>query len=353
MSANDIPSRLRTKDAFHHIDMGFLNRRLALRALPSPLSDLYIQRAEVGSDHLTQLRNNHLLVTMLEDACEELGVPSLLEVLNDNLPRSMFRSTEKLTPCPDIYTANRVEHEIVIPFDYEKPVIIAYHTSHLVSDTGTMTLADGAHKGYVESIIGVLHNEENRYRVEPIVIGAPWFDHPRNGESSSDLMWFGQDFGEILPEDIAEFSKMSEVEVSSTSEWQEIMSKLPEEEVKKAIAALLNDTTKKDWGGESDDHFTANATLGGRRRTAAFLLKGPTNFREMTLEMCGKRADQIYRLSKTSAEILIVQHSHQIGDAVRATLRALSIQPGGKSRKYCLIDGMSTYRLLKAYGNLF
>ena len=72
----------------------------------------------------------------------------------------------------------------------------------------------------------------------------------------------------------------------------------------------------------------------------------------MTLEMCGKRADQIYRLSKTSAEILIVQHSHQIGDAVRATLRALSIQPGGKSRKYCLIDGMSTYRILKAYGRL-
>ena len=78
MSANDIPSRLRTTDAFHHIDMGFLNRRLALRALPAPLSDLYIERAEVGSDHLTQLRNDHLLVTMLEDACRELGVPSLL-----------------------------------------------------------------------------------------------------------------------------------------------------------------------------------------------------------------------------------------------------------------------------------
>ena len=159
----------------------------------------------------------------------------------------MFRSTEKLTPCPDVYTAKRVEHEIVLPFEYDKPVIIAYHPRHLVSDTGTMTLADGADKGYVESIIGVLHNEESCYRVEPIVIGAPWFDRPRNGEASAGLMWFGQDFGEILPEDIAEFSKMSEVEVSITSEWQETMSKLPEEEVKKALAALLNDTTKKDW----------------------------------------------------------------------------------------------------------
>ena len=352
MSAKEIPDSMRINDAFHHIDMGFLNRRLALRALPPTMAELFNQQAKVGSDHFTQLGNDHLLVTMLEDVYEELGAPTLLEVLENDKPKAVFRSTEKLASCPEIYKAERVEHEVLIPIKFKKPVVISYHTSHLVSDTGKMTLARGSEEGYVQSIIGILHNEDTSFRIEPIVIGAPWFDHPRNGENSSQLMWLGQDFGEILPEDIDEFSKMREVEVANTNEWQDTMSNIPETEVKKAIAELLNDTTKKDWGGESDDHFTANATVSGRRRTAAFLLKGPTNFREMTLEMCGKRADQIYRLAKTSAEILIVQHSHQIGDTVRATLRAFAIQPGGSSRKYCLIDGLSTYRILKAYNKV-
>jgi hypothetical protein len=59
----------------------------------------------------------------------------------------------------------------------------------------------------------------------------------------------------------------------------------------------------------------------------------------MTLEMYGKRADQIYRLAKTSAEVLVVQHAHLVGDAVRGTLSALTIVPGGKSKKYCVMDG--------------
>jgi len=352
MSADQIPENLRTSDAFHHIDMGFLNRRMALRALPKTIADTYNQKAAIGEDHFTQLRNDHLLVTMLEDVCEHMEIPTLLEALENNQPKTMFRSTEKLASCPEIYDDPRVEHEVKVPFDFGKPIIISYHTSHLVSDTGRMTLAEGSSEGYVQSIIGLLHNENSVFRVEPIVIGAPWFEHPRNGDDSAELMWYGQDFGEILPEDIDEFAKMGDVKVNSVEEWQEVMSQLPEAEVKKAIAELLNDATKKDWGGESDDHFTANATVSGKRRTAAFLLKGPTNFREMTLEMCGKRADQIYRIAKTSAEILVVQHSHQIGDAVRGTLRALSIQPGGRTRKYCLMDGICTYRLLKAYGKL-
>ena len=93
MSVDDISGNLRTKDAFHHIDMGFLNQRLALRALPPPIADHYRQQAEVGSDHMTQLRNEHLLVTMLEDSCETLGVPTLLEALDKGEPRLMFRST--------------------------------------------------------------------------------------------------------------------------------------------------------------------------------------------------------------------------------------------------------------------
>ena len=68
----------------------------------------------------------------------------------------------------------------------------------------------------------------------------------------------------------------------------------------------------------------------------------------MTPAMCGKNADQIYRLVRVRADIYVVQHSHLIGTAVRETLKAMVVQPG-RSGKFCLMDGQATYRLLKAY----
>ena len=75
---------------------------------------------------------------------------------------------------------------------------------------------------------------------------------------------------------------------TSADEWMSMMRSIPEEQIKQAITNLLSEPTKKDWGGESDDHFSANVTVRGRRRTAAFLLKGPSRFADMTLDMCGK-----------------------------------------------------------------
>jgi hypothetical protein len=111
---------------------------------------------------------------------------------------------------------------------------------------------------------------------------------------------------------------------------------------------LLKEPTKKDWGGEENDHFSASITIADRRHTAAFLLKGPANFQQMTPAMCGKNGDQIYRLTKVGADISVVQHAHLIGPAVRETLRSMVVAPG-RSRKFCVMDGQATYRLLKAY----
>src|SRR5262249_2088759 len=130
-----------------------------------------------------------------------------------------------------------------------------------------------------------------------------------------------------------------------------VMRKQSEVEVKNAFANLLAETPKKDWGGETNDHLSANVSIGGKRKTAAFLFKGPASFREMTLDMCGKRADQIYRLVNSGGDISVVQHCHQIGEAVRATLRSMVFYPG-RPRKYCLIDGQATFRILKAYSLL-
>jgi hypothetical protein len=351
MTIDRLPSALRAMDAFHHIDMGFLNRRLCLTALPAEVREAFHQKAKTETDHFSQLSNDHLLVTMLLDVYQQLGSPTLLEALSRAQPSIVFRSTEQLSACPGVYDAERVQHDVKVDIDFGKPVTIAYHTEHIVSSTGRMTLSEGYEKGYVQSIVGILHNRGDSFEIEPIVMGAPWFDHPRNGAASSTLMWHGRDFGELLPEDIEQFSRMKEVRVGDAAEWMNVMSTLPERRIKEAFAHLLSEPTKKDWGGEANDHFSSNVGVDGRRFTAAFLLKGPAQFREMTLDMCGARADQIFRLVQSEADLSIVQHAHLVGTVVRETLRRMVVQPGGR-RKYCVIDGQATYRILKAYNLL-
>jgi hypothetical protein len=349
MSADEIPEKYRLADFFSHIDMGFLNRRLAISAL-GPIRDDFLERQRPGGDHMTVLANDHLLVTMLIDVCTEFKVPTLAEVLTLGKPKHTFMSIERLEPCPEIYEAERVKHSVHLDIDYCKPVNIAYHTSHVVSDTGRMTLAEGYHKGYRQAMIGLLHDRGDSFEIEPIVIGAPWLDHPRNKDGAAAI-WLAYDYGEILPEDIAEFARMKEAFAASADEWMSVMESVPEAHVKKSIASLLNEPSKSDWGGEENDHFSANVTVADKRCTAAFLLKGPAKFQEMTPAMCGKNGDQIYRLTKAGADISIVQHAHLIGPAVRETLRSMVVTPG-RPRKFCVMDGQATYRLLKAYGLL-
>lgn len=349
MGVEQIPAEHRTADLFSHIDMGFLNRRLAISAL-GPVREDFLRLQSSGDDQMTRLRNDHLLVQMLIDVFEHVGTPTLAQALEEAKPRHVFMSTELLEPATDIYEADRVTHAVHLERASSKPVNIAYHTEHLVSSTGKMTLREGYRKGYRQAMIGLLHDRGATWEIEPIVIGAPWLDHPRN-PGGDMIVWIGHDFGEILPEDIEEFSKMKDVAVADANEWMNVMSTVSEAHVKTAIAELLTEPVKKDWGGEENDHYSANATIAGRRRTAAFLLKGPTNFREMTPAMCGKNGDQIYRLANAGADVSVIQHSHLIGTAVRETLRAFIVRPG-RHRKFCMMDGQATYRLLKAYDKL-
>ena len=109
---------------------------------------------------------------------------------------------------------------------------------------------------------------------------------------------------------------------------------------------------EKDWGGEQSELFSAHVHLGGRRVTGAFVLKGPADFRPMRLKHLGANADQIVRLSHEPAELLVVQHSHEIGTDVRETLRAFANGLGPVRRRYCLIDGLDSLHILVAYDKL-
>ena len=64
MSAEDIPEEYRLADFFSHIDMGFLNRRLAITAL-GPIRSDFLERQKPGNDQMTVLANDHVLAHLI------------------------------------------------------------------------------------------------------------------------------------------------------------------------------------------------------------------------------------------------------------------------------------------------
>ena len=101
--------------------MSFLNRRLCISALSSDARLSLIEHQAPGTGHMASLSNDHLLVTMLLDSCEADDAPTLLEALSLGKRTQLFRSTERLAPCPEIYDATRVCHAVELDLEFGKP----------------------------------------------------------------------------------------------------------------------------------------------------------------------------------------------------------------------------------------
>ena len=124
---------------------------------------------------------------------------------------------------------------------------------------------------------------------------------------SSAMFW---DYGhfENFIEDVDEFAKGLN---GAQPVRFRLMKVITEAAFKTCLASILGDSVSKDWGGEVSDHFSAHIHLKGQRYPAAFLLKGPGNgFTPMTLNHLGENNDQIVRLAREPARLLVVQHCH-------------------------------------------
>jgi len=287
-----------------------------------------------------EARIDHVYSDILLVFCELHRVKTLGDLLASG-GGHLFCSTEQFEPCPDVYDNPRVTSVIIPPGLSEYEVKIEYSTEHLRSDTVRMYLHNG---GMLSVIAKFWKREGDCLFFQPLVIGGPWMSHEI--EAISDLiMWEAGTHFENFLEDFTEFKQ-----VSSYTQPVDVneMRHISEAAFKACLAIILGDPTRKDWGGETSDHFTSQLHLQDRRVTGAFLLKGPARFAPMSLNHLGKNNDQIYRLAQEPADVLFVQHCHEIESAVRATLRAFAVQPG-RPRRYCLIDGKDSLRLLKAY----
>ena len=132
--------------------------------------------------------------------------------------------------------------------------------------------------------------------------------------------------------------------------------RLPEATVKKGIVKLLGEKLDpKDWGGELDDIFTTRATIKGKRRRAAFALRGRAKSGPLVPKMMGKNGDQIQRLFSSPAQVFFVQYEGEIKESIVDLMARLAMAKAITETEvyYGVIDLTDTYRLRLAYPKAF
>lgn len=152
---------------------------------------------------------------------------------------------------------------------------------------------------------------------------------------------------EVRPSDFDAFKDVNFSERVSLAELSTLKHE-SEQKIKETFASMIGEMyIPKDWGGEYCDLYSSQVLMNGCPATCAFAFKGPSKFKPMDIADCGKNGDQIVRLYETSAEVLVLQHCHTVKPAVRKTMEAFARSFNHRERRYCIIDGYDTFKILR------
>jgi hypothetical protein len=351
---NQLSPEQRNYEPQHVIDAGFLNYRRLYMFVPEGMRrDIERRMAALPRDmtaHHKDLNNDYSYISAALSLAKDCGARTISEILSSEETNvgDVVASTDRILGDASVYSDSRVEYQVHTECEFKKAAWVQFSTENIKADTTKMQL----HKHYGLSLVGIIDEvTEDRIYIAPLVMGTPWLHPNPSGEPDFEMMLTHYEFFETFIEDIDEFKLVRSVPRDESGNAWECLQNISENTVKAAICSILKEVPSKDWGGETSDHFSTSVHLSGCRVSAAFLLKGPARFSEMKAAHLGKNGDQIVRLASEPARLLILQHSHRVSAPVRATLRAFSVNPCSP-RRYCIIDGPDTYRLLKAYGQL-
>jgi hypothetical protein len=218
-----------------------------------------------------------------------------------------------------------------------------FHHEHLTSTSAWSELSK-QHQLFALGLITKISG--TTIEAIPWVIASP-FPHLSRSATSIGHRW-GRRL-QVFVEEIDSFEKVKNISHRPDKSDLDTLRSVPERQIKEAFADIIGEpTVPKDWGGERSDLFSDRVLLDGKRIATALMFKGPAQFAPLTPARLGKNGDQIDRLFSEPADLLILQHCHEITSAVRGQMRAYA-QQIGKLKLFCLIDGYDTLRLLRAY----
>lgn len=335
------------------ITPGFVNFNECLGILDNFSSQRWDSYRKTDSGHFDNLYNAHLMTELVLGICKSSSVSPLAEVLAEPRPGILFTSVEKIKKS--ITNGSRWNIQLDNPF-YDKVVTVEFSDEHILASTLRTDMQVHRGLGSRLSMVGkIRHVSDVNVVIYPLIIGWATLNHKANRSLVPDnypLECLSPYTFEVHPEDIEEFQKCKNQKKLPEREWRAVMRKLSEHFVKEQLCDLLNLEVPTDWGGEQCDIFSPSVHISGKTITAAFLLKGPgSSFEEMKAKHLGKNGDQIYRLATTPAQMIVVQHCHRISMPVYEQLKRFALYPPFPKR-FCLIDGEATYRILKAYKKL-
>jgi hypothetical protein len=223
-----------------------------------------------------------------------------------------------------------------------KKLTFKFHHEHLTSSSAWGNLSGQKRMLFVGTIT---ETKDDEIGALPWVIANPMPDVFRP-QTIIGSHWHNR--LEVHVDEIDNFGNLRDYQPRYRGADLDLLKAIPENDVKAAIADLIGETNiPKDWAGERSDLFSQNVRLSGNAIAAAFAFKGPAKFHPMTLADLGKNGDQINRLFSEPAELLVLQHCHEITPPVRGMMRAFA-QQFGNLRLFCIIDGFATLRVLEA-----
>lgn len=229
-------------------------------------------------------------------------------------------------------------------FDDPRTLLLQFHADNLTTSTARSALMGQPSVftiAYVSSIDGT------EVIGHPLVIGNLVQIY---GKHKMELRY--RDFLEMRPEG---FDALRDVDFTQrlTKSDLDVLKDFPEAKIKEIFADIFGEPeVPKDWGGEECDLFSSNVLVDGKRSVAAFAFKGPAKFKPLECRDCGKNGDQIVRLCGSGADIFVLQHCHSVTPAVRKTIAALTRGNLAAPRRFCIIDGYETIKILRRFGHL-
>jgi hypothetical protein len=173
-----------------------------------------------------------------------------------------------------------------------------------------------------------------------MILGNPSFDHYRNEQNLEHLNPLANRWFETLPGDFDALAAVAGLPAPEPDDCQAALGRLGPSTVREGLRVVLGGTVG-DAGGDIE---LFEATLGDTTRGVAVLFT--EGFGALDAAALVGDDNAVARLAATPATVLAIQHCGPVEEAVRQALGAFAVAPHAP-RRFCLIDGADTYRILK------